>query len=528
MGVKRTLTSLQIAQFLLGLAWAHCYLFVRYKVPIEVAENTFNYDPASTSLHLPISHNHSSTGASYGKARKVATDGAITCLSDSGEVFCLTVGSIYLVPLIILFVQFFTKSYKPKKTETMPLKQQSPAAKEIHFLAPTSKNPGRGSQNSLNWKNTTYLVGVPLVALISLLWVPLRIETVCFAIGYATLRAIVITAGYHRLWAHRAYTASPLLKLIFAVIGAGAGQDPIKKWCRDHRAHHRYVDTDEDPYSVKSGFFHAHMGWLLFEKPYSPHDVSTTRHVDISDLKSDPIVEWQRRYYFPLAFLMGYIFPTVVCGLCFDDYSGGFIVAGCLGTAGELQGTFCVNSVAHWLGDQPYGIGKSPRDHPLTGLLTLGEGYHNFHHEFPIDYRNGVRWYDFDPTKWLIWTCYKIGLASNLRRFPQNEIQKGRLQRRQEKLEKECEMVDWGVPLADLPVMEWEEFQQQARTGCNIIVIRGVVHDVSSFVTEHPGGTAMITGAIGKDATKMFEGGVYGHSGAAFNLLDTMRIAVIR
>jgi stearoyl-CoA desaturase (delta-9 desaturase) len=92
-------------------------------------------------------------------------------------------------------MQFFTKSYKPKKTETMPLKQRSPAAKESHFLARTSKNPGRSTQNSLNLKNTTYLVGVPLVALISLLWVPLRIETVCFAIGYATLRAIVITAG---------------------------------------------------------------------------------------------------------------------------------------------------------------------------------------------------------------------------------------------------------------------------------------------------------------------------------------------
>ena len=316
--------------------------------------------------------------------------------------------------------------------------------------------------------------------------------------------------------------------MILAVIGAGAGQDPIKKWCRDHRAHHRYVDTDQDPYNVKRGFFHAHMGWLLFEKPYSPYDVSTTRHVDMTDLKSDPIVEWQRKYYFPLAFLMGYVLPTVVCGLCFGDFIGGFVVGGCLGTAGQLQGTFCVNSVAHWFGDQPYGIGKSPRDHPLTGLLTLGEGYHNFHHEFPIDYRNGVRWYDFDPSKWLIWTCYQIGLVSDLRRFPQNEIQKGRLQRRQEKLEKECEMVDWGVPLEELPVMEWEEFQQQARTGCNLIVIKGVVHDVSAFVTEHPGGTAMITGAIGKDATKMFEGGVYGHSGAAFNLLDTMRIALIR
>lgn len=421
--------------------------------------------------------------------------------------------------------------------ELMPLKNPSP----------TEKTPDHSAQDSVNWPNSIYLLGVPVGALISLLWVPARIETWWFALGYLVIRGLVVTAGaspltvpscrrksltsvstgYHRLWAHKSYTASPPLRLIFAVIGAGAAQGTIKKWGRDHRAHHRYVDTDQDPYSVSRGFFFAHIGWILFEKPYSPHDASTTRHVDISDLKADRIVEWQRRYYLPLAVTMAYVLPTVVCGLWFDDRTGGFVVAACLGTAMGQQGTFCVNSVAHWFGDQPYGIGKSPRNHLFTSLLTFGEGYHNFHHEFPIDYRNGVRWYDFDPTKWLIWTCDKIGLASNLRRFPQNEIQKGRLQRRQEKLDLECEKVDWGIPLDKLPVMEWEEFQQQARTGCNLIVIRGVVHDVSAFVTEHPGGPAMITGAIGKDATRMFEGGVYGHSGAAVNLLDTMRIAVV-
>ncbi|KAJ5157406.1 Acyl-CoA desaturase [Penicillium canariense] len=382
----------------------------------------------------------------------------------------------------------------------------------------------RTSLASLNWLHTIALVMLPLGALMILPWIHAHRATIWFMLGYGYLRGFAITAGYHRLWAHRAYTARTPLKLALAILGAGAAQDSIKKWCRDHRAHHRYVDTDKDPYNIQKGFFYAHMGWILFEEG---HGVQTTGRVDISDLKSDPIVQWQSRNHLFLALLVGYVAPTVICGLCFEDFLGGFVFAGCLGTALQQQVAFCVNSVAHWAGTQPYGAGKTPRDHVLTGILTLGEGYHNFHHEFPIDYRNGVRWHDFDPTKWVIWICYQIGLVTNLRRFPQNEIEKGRLQQRRAKLDKEYETVDWGVPLAELPVMKWEEYKQQARTGCNLIVIGAAVHDVSAFVTEHPGGPAMITGAIGKDATEMFGGGMYRHSNAASNLLHRMRIARI-
>ncbi|KAJ5444012.1 Acyl-CoA desaturase [Penicillium daleae] len=400
---------------------------------------------------------------------------------------------------------------------SLPSDKQGYVSETNHSLSTTSKSSMVIVLRSLNWPKTIFLVGIPLAATVSLHWVPLRKETFWAGLIYAYLRALAVTAG-----------GQHPLKLVFAIIGAGAGQDTIKKWCRDHRAHHRYVDTDKDPYSMSKGFFHAHIGWVLFEKSDPAHGVLATGRVDISDLRSDPIVIWQRKHYLLLLFIAGYLAPTLFCGLMYGDYIGGFVFAGCIATALEQQGTFCVNSVAHWYGSQPYATDKTPRDNPLTGLLTLGEGYHNFHHEFPIDYRNGVRWHDFDPTKWVIWLCSQFGLATNLRRFPQNEIAKGRIQRKREKLDEESEKVDWGVPLEELPVMEWEEFEQQARTGCNLIVIRGAVHDVSAFVTEHPGGPAMITGAIGKDATEMFEGGVYGHSNAASNLLDTMRIAAIK
>jgi stearoyl-CoA desaturase (delta-9 desaturase) len=317
------------------------------------------------------------------------------------------------------------------------------------------------------------------------------------------------------------------LKFVLALLGAGAGEGGIKKWARDHRAHHRYVDTDQDPYSVHHGFFHAHIGWVIFKNNQGPQGTIATGRVDIIDLKSDPIVMWQEHNYWQLLVLMGYVLPTVFSGLCWGDFIGGFVIVGCLGTSAVQQCTFCVNSVAHWIGEQPFEATGSPRDHFITAFLTSGEGYHNFHHEFPIDYRNGIRWYDYDPTKWVIWLFGQIGLATNLRQFPHNEIEKGRLQRRREVLEKEYKMLDWGMPVEKMPFMEWEEFQQQARTGCNLIVIRGFVYEVSKFVTEHPGGAAMITGAIGKDATEMFGGGVHRHSNAATNLLDTMRMAVI-
>jgi len=55
-------------------------------------------------------------------------------------------------------------------------------------------------------------------------------------------------------------------------------------------------------------------------------------------------------------------------------------------------------------------------------IFTYGEGYHNYHHEFQHDYRNGVKPWQFDPTKWIIWTLSRLGLTSNLRRVPEEKI----------------------------------------------------------------------------------------------------------
>lgn len=329
--------------------------------------------------------------------------------------------------------------------------------------------------------------------------------------------------GYHRLWAHRAYSAGTFLKIVFALFGAGAGQASIRTWCRDHRAHHRYTDTDKDPYSAQKGLFYSHYGWVVVKR--KPEQ---TGRVDIQDLSNDPIVMWQRQHYLTLLFLTAYIFPTVFCGLMYDDFAGGFIWASCIRLFMIQQATFCVNSLAHWVGDQPFANRLSPRNCWFVALITWGEGYHNFHHEFPVDYRNGIRWFQWDPTKWLIWFCEKVNLASDLKRFPENEIQKGQFQQIERQLELQRHEISWGIPISQLPEWSFEDYTENVKNGRRLLVVDGVVYNVEEFVGRHPGGERYLLEHIGKDATKLFHGGgIHAHSNAAENLLSTLRFARI-
>ncbi|CAJ2513774.1 Uu.00g018930.m01.CDS01 [Anthostomella pinea] len=375
----------------------------------------------------------------------------------------------------------------------------------------------------VNWLNTFFIIGIPMLGLISAYWVPLQWKTAAFAVFYYFNSGLGITAGYHRLWAHTSYKATLPLKIYLAAMGAASVEGSCRWWSRGHRAHHRYTDTEKDPYSVRKGLLYSHIGWMVMQQ--NPKRIGRS---DITDLNEDPVVVFQHRYYLSCVLTMALIFPTLVCGLGWGDWFGGYIYAGILRIFFVQQATFCVNSLAHWLGDQPFDDRNSPRDHVITALVTLGEGYHNFHHEFPSDYRNAIQWWQYDPTKWMIFTWKKLGLAYDLKQFRQNEIEKGRLQQLQKKLDQKRATLDWGVPLEQLPVIHWDDFVAEAKNGKALVAVAGVIHDVTDFVKEHPGGKALISSAIGKDATAIFNGGVYLHSNAAHNLLSTMRVGVLR
>ncbi|TIB93142.1 hypothetical protein E3Q19_01461 [Wallemia mellicola] len=372
----------------------------------------------------------------------------------------------------------------------------------------------------INYISTALIAGVPLITIYGAMTTELKWQTAIFSVLYYFFTGLGITAGYHRLWAHRAYNASTPLQYFLCLAGSGACEGSIKWWSRGHRAHHRYTDTELDPYNAHRGFWYSHVGWMLVKPRIKPGVA------DISDLIKNPVVRFQQKHYVKLLLTMGFIVPTVLPGLLWGDYRGGYFYAGAARLLFVHHSTFCVNSLAHWLGEQPFDDKNTPRNHFITALCTVGEGYHNFHHQFPMDFRNAIRWYQYDPTKWFISVCYAMGLASHLKMFPSNEIKKGEYTMELKRLERVGEEIKWPIDSNELPVISWTSFQEQAKER-PLILIHGFIHDVSSFMDEHPGGKHLLSKQIGKDATTAFFGGVYDHSNAAHNLLAMMRVGVL-
>jgi stearoyl-CoA desaturase (Delta-9 desaturase) len=372
----------------------------------------------------------------------------------------------------------------------------------------------------LNWLHVPLLVATPLVGLFGIATAKFYWQTWVFTFFFYLLGGFGITAGYHRLFAHRAYTAHPILRYFLMFAGTAAVEGSVRWWARDHRAHHRYVDTDKDPYAATKGFWYAHVGWMLVKQ-----DKSRIGHADISDLNADPLVRFQHKWYLPLVVLIAFVLPTLVCGLGWGDYYGGYFIAGVARLVVVHHSTFFVNSLAHYAGAATYTDRHTARNSWITALLTLGEGYHNFHHEFPSDYRNGIEWYQYDPTKVFIWVMSRLGLATELQEFPANEVEKGKLQMRQKELDGDKRRLNWGPDPATLPIITEEQLAKRVSAGEGLVLLDGFVLDVGKFMHTHPGGVNFIRGELGKDVSAAFKAEVYRHSQAARNLAATFRVA---
>ncbi|MBT0585847.1 acyl-CoA desaturase [Alteromonas oceanisediminis] len=231
-----------------------------------------------------------------------------------------------------------------------------------------------------------------------------------------------ITAGYHRLWSHKTYQANPIVKVILAIGGAMAVQNSILHWASDHRVHHRHVDVnDKDPYSAKRGFWFSHMGWMLRE--YQAHRYDN--YENCRDLQKDKVVMWQHNHYIWIVLAANFGI-TAFLGWLNGNILGMVLLAGVFRLVAVHHVTFFINSLAHVWGKQPYTDANSARDNGVVALFTFGEGYHNYHHIFEYDYRNGIRWWQYDPTKWLIRGLSFIGLTWDLRRTPEERIEKAK------------------------------------------------------------------------------------------------------
>lgn len=282
--------------------------------------------------------------------------------------------------------------------------------------------PFRLPNTRINWTNSSFLIGTAIATCTA---VPLYLwnygvdwfQAVMF-LGFFSATGLSITLGYHRLFAHMAFQARWPVRFLTLAFGAAAFENAALNWVSDHRRHHKHVDSDNDPYDISKGFWHAHIGWILFKlNAEPPLD-------NVADLRRDRLVMWQDRFYVLIAVTVGFLVPAGLGWLHGGKIGalGGLLLAGVARTTAVQHMTFFINSLCHTIGRQPYSDKCSARDSWIMALFTFGEGYHNYHHEFQHDYRNGVKWWHWDPTKWTIWLLEKVYLVRELRRVSEEKV----------------------------------------------------------------------------------------------------------
>lgn len=362
-------------------------------------------------------------------------------------------------------------------------------------------------------------VALPTLAVFGALRVPLQRNTVLLSVIYYLALGFSYTAGYHRLFAHRSYKATRLLHFLFVFLGAGNFLGPVIDWCRDHRAHHRHADSERDPFNRSRGFWYSYMGCRLC-------DLRQVGEADVNDLTNDWLLRIQQKAYPLFAVIFGWITPALIASI-WDDPLGGLVYAGLWRTLVFLQLHYLVWALGHTFGHQPYSDNHTGMNNTWLSILSLGEGYLNFHREFPSDYRMGCFYYHVDATKWFLRLLAVLGLAYDFKKTPYKQILLVRIQQQEVELDRLRAEIDFGPKVEDLPHWTKEKFDQEIANGRPLIIMDSIVHDLDGFFDKHPGGPEVLQPKLGKDATIAFNGGVQRHSKAARNLAIFMRIAYV-
>jgi stearoyl-CoA desaturase (delta-9 desaturase) len=253
-------------------------------------------------------------------------------------------------------------------------------------------------------------------------------DLVVLAITYA-LTGLGITVGYHRLFTHRSFSTSPPMRALLAVLGSAAIEGPVIEWVSNHRKHHRFSDQPGDPHSphvgraegwrgALGGLFHAHLGWII------RGDDLASRERYAKDLLADPVVRFIDRT-FPVWVLAGLAFPFGL-GVALTGSVAGGLTGLLWGGAVRIfclhHATFSINSLCHFFGRRRFATDDESRNLLWLALPTFGEAWHNNHHAFPTSARHGLRWWQLDPSAWLIAGLERLGLVWNVVRVaPERE-----------------------------------------------------------------------------------------------------------
>ncbi|XP_039302878.1 acyl-CoA Delta(11) desaturase isoform X2 [Solenopsis invicta] len=282
---------------------------------------------------------------------------------------------------------------------------------------------------SIVWRNVIILSLLHLGALAGLYlsFTSVKYMTILFAIFLYEFSLLGISVGAHRLWSHRSYKAKWPLQLLLAFMNTVAFQDSVIVWAKDHRVHHKFSDTDADPHNPNVGFFFSHIGWLLCKK--HPDVTKKDKTIDISDLESNAILAFQKKYYTILVILLCFVLPTVIPVVFWKEkWLNAYLIPGVLRHILLLNVALMINSIGHRYGYKPYDKYINASDNIMFFILSSGEGWHNYHHVFHQDYRAIELKNPINLIKMFIDFFTKIGWAYDLK-YASDETVKKRMKR---------------------------------------------------------------------------------------------------
>src|SRR5712672_1794812 len=262
-----------------------------------------------------------------------------------------------------------------------------------------------------NGDDIVYPSAIPFVlvhlACIAAIWTGITWQSVALCAALYWLRIFAIGAGYHRYFSHRAYTTSRAFQLILALLAQSTAQKSVLWWATQHRHHHLHSDTERDLHSPRQkGFWYSHVGWI-FARRQDSFDL-----VKIADFARFPELMWLNRFELVPAFVL-----AAICWLV----AGwpGLVIGFFWSTVLVFHGTFCINSLAHVHGRKRYVTGDDSRNNWLLALFTMGEGWHNNHHACQSSVRQGFRWWEFDPTFYILKVLSLLRVVWDLKRPPE-------------------------------------------------------------------------------------------------------------
>ena len=294
---------------------------------------------------------------------------------------------------------------------------------QLQALVRRNARPGPfGLKTQLVWRNIVIMLVIHAMCVYgAYVGLAAKWQSYVFYVVYGVCSAVGVTAGAHRLWTHRCYKATLPFRILLMCFDCIAMQNSILIWSRDHRLHHKYAETHADPHNANRGFFFAHVGWLLMLK--HPQVLIKGRNIDLSDLRNDPVIMFQHRFYLPLCLLFSMVLPTLIPWYFWNEQLVvAYFFISTFRYVFSLHCTWCVNSVAHLWGDRPYDKTSKTADSAFVCYVALGEGFHNYHHAFPYDYSTGEWGPKLNVTTCFIDFCAALGLAYDRRQVSQEAI----------------------------------------------------------------------------------------------------------